>query len=64
MNGKSEIMTNESKPKDLKKIRSVIAKYRNKSTDLSNQSIEGRIFKNLITNTLEIKDTDTICEPE
>lgn len=41
--------------KDIKKIRSVIAKYRNKSTDMNSNSIENRILKTLV-NKVESKD--------
>jgi hypothetical protein len=44
------ITKNAKKPKDTKKLRSLIAKYKNKSSDMSNNfSIESKLYKNLTT---------------
>jgi hypothetical protein len=50
MNGTSENQSVGSKHKNLKKIRSVIAKYKNKSTDMSNMSsVENKINRTLVS---------------
>lgn len=40
---------NMEKGKDVKKIRNVLAKYKNKSSDLSNQSIDKQILNTLFS---------------
>jgi hypothetical protein len=58
MNDKLKSLLTDGKPKDLKKIRSVIAKYKNKNTDASKDTIESKIMKTLNINKEENKDTD------
>jgi hypothetical protein len=60
MNHNSEKLVEETKNINLKKIRSVIAKYKNKSSDMSTLSIENHIMKtlNLPLNKSELKDKE------
>jgi hypothetical protein len=60
MNDNSEKLVEETKNINLKKIRSVIAKYKNKSSDMSTLSIENHIMKtlNLPLNKSELKDKE------
>jgi hypothetical protein len=60
MNDNSEKLQDASKSTTLKKIRSVIAKYKNKSSDMSTLSIENHIMKtlNLPVNKSELKDKE------
>lgn len=57
MNSKVETNINSrDQPKDIKKIRSLIAKYKNKSSDLTNTSIEAKILKTLAVNKADFRD--------
>ena len=60
MNDNSAKLQDASKNTTLKKIRSVIAKYKNKSSDMSTLSIENHIMKtlNLPVNKSELKDKE------
>ncbi len=51
-------LTESNRSRDLKKIRSLIAKYKNKSLDSSSTTLEGRILKTLNLNKVDIKNTD------
>ena len=57
-------LPDDMKNKNIKKIRSVIAKYKNKSTDTSILSIENHIMKtlNLQINRDELKDKEKISQ--
>jgi len=52
MNAKisSDIDSNKIQQRDFKKIRSVIARYKNKSTDIKNSTIEANILKTFSIN--------------
>ena len=56
----TEKLPEERKHKDLKKIRSVIAKYKNRVVETSNISIEKQILKtlNIPFNKCDLKDKD------
>ena len=54
----------DKKPKQIKKISSLIAKYRNKSTDMNNISLDANILKSAISSKIDRTEPNLFNQDE